>query len=85
MRTMTIACVIAAGLAFGGVAEAKGYQINDANCGYSTDYDVTVQPAGIAFSRTDGHPGDVFMHDGHLRVDGREMAVSASTSRTCGR
>lgn len=77
MRTTLLACAMATGMAIGGGAHAKGYQINDVHCGYSTDYDVSVQPAGIAFSRTDGHPGDVFMHDGHLRVDGREVAVSA--------
>lgn len=77
MRTTLMACAMAAGMAIGGGAQAKGYQINDLHCGYSTDYDVSVQPAGIAFTRTDGHPGDVFMHDGHLRVDGREVAVSA--------
>jgi len=76
MRTTLMACIMAAGVAFGGTAEARSYEVHNGNCGYSTDYDVSVLPAGIEFSRTDGHPRDIFMHDGHLRVDGRDVAVS---------
>lgn len=46
------------------------------SCSFTTDYDVRVTDAGIAFSRDDGAPAQVFMHDGRLRVDGRDAAVS---------
>ncbi|GAB2587895.1 DUF2884 family protein [Dyella jejuensis] len=47
-------------------------------CSYDSDFDVQVEPAGIAFTRDNGRPGDVFMHDGQLRVDGKTMVVSAA-------
>lgn len=77
MRLTFMACALAAGLALGGAAQARGFHVSDGHCGYSTDYDVSVTPAGIGFSRDDGQPGQVFMHDGQLRVDGRDVAVSA--------
>jgi hypothetical protein len=77
MRTTMLACVFAASVAMGGAAQANDLQVHGDHCGYSTDYDVQVTPDGIGFHRDSGKPGDVFMHDGHLRVDGREMAVSA--------
>ena len=82
MRTTMMACALAAGLALGGSAYAHdvqghGLQVHDGNCGYSTAYDVQVMPNGIGFHRNDGKPADVFMHDGHLRVDGREVAVNS--------
>lgn len=82
MRTILTACAlavgVAAGLAFSGSAHAHDLQVHDGNCGYSTAYDVQVMPNGIGFHRNDGRPNDVFMHDGHLRVDGRDVAVNAA-------
>lgn len=57
-------------------AAAHDLHINTDQCNYSTDYDVTVTPAGVRFQRADGTPSKVFMRDGHLRVDGRAVAVS---------
>jgi hypothetical protein len=76
MRTTMMACAMAAGLAFGGSVYAHDFQVHDGHCGYSTDYDVEVMPNGIGFHRNDGKPADVFMHDGHLRVDGRDVTVN---------
>lgn len=77
MRKTWLAWALAAGVAFGGAVQARDIHFSDGNCGYSTDYDVRVTPDGIDFQRTAGQPGRVFMHDGQLRVDGREVAVSA--------
>ncbi|KLD62747.1 DUF2884 family protein [Dyella japonica] len=76
MRTTMMACALAAGLALGGAAHAHDLEVHDGHCGYSTAYDVQVMPSGIGFHRDDGKPADVFMHDGRLRVDGRDVAVS---------
>jgi hypothetical protein len=46
------------------------------SCSFDTEYDVQVNADGIAFTHAGGQPADVFMHDGALRVDGRELAVS---------
>jgi hypothetical protein len=77
MRTTMMACALAAGLALGGAAHAHDLEVHDGHCGYSTAYDVQVMPGGIGFYRNDGKPADVFMHDGHLRVDGRDVALSS--------
>lgn len=64
-------------LAFAGGVQASGFHSHhDLQCPYSTDYDVQVEPSGIAFTRHDGDPSDVFIHDGALRVDGRDVSVS---------
>lgn len=77
MRPLITAIALAASLAPGLPAHAEGVHLHDQKCSFGTDYDVRVQPDGIAFERDDGTPGRVFMHDGALRVDGRAMAVSA--------
>jgi hypothetical protein len=43
---------------------------------YSTPYDVDVTAAGLSFHRTDGAPAEVFLHDGAIRVDGKDITVS---------
>lgn len=77
MRTTFMACAMAAAFAFGGTAQAHDFSVHDGKCGYSTDFDVSVTPEGIDFSRDSGRPGKVFMHDGRLKVDGRDVAVTA--------
>jgi hypothetical protein len=77
MRKTFIAWALTAGFVFGGAVQARDIHFSDDNCGYSTDYDVRVTQDGIDFRRDAGHPSRVFMHDGHLRVDGRDVAVSA--------
>lgn len=47
-----------------------------ASCSVDTGYDIDVQHNAILFSRTDGSPHTVRMHDGMLQVDGRALAVS---------
>ena len=67
-----IACLITAG----GV-HAMGNHGPHLQCDYDSDYDVRVQPNGVAFTRDGEQPFHVFMHDGQLRVDGRAVTVSA--------
>src|SRR3546814_6118268 len=45
-------------------------------CDIDSDYDVALSPEAITFSRDDGTPRTLVMHDGSLRVDGREAALS---------
>ncbi|MBP1473954.1 DUF2884 family protein [Frateuria sp. MAH-13] len=78
MRTLILSLAIATGLALAGPAQAGGLHVNHEQCSFGTDYDVLVKPAGITFERQDGTPGSVFMHDGALRIDGRDVAVSGA-------
>ena len=66
------------GLAVGAPAGARDIHINRESCGYETPYDVQVDASGIGFARDGGSPNKVFMHDGQLRVDGHDIAVSAA-------
>ena len=77
MRSTCMALVLAGSVALCGAAQAHDIQIHDAQCGYSTAFDVRVNQDGINFWRDAGHPGKVVMHDGHLSVDGRDVAVSS--------
>jgi hypothetical protein len=45
-------------------------------CNIDSDYDVALSPDAITFSRDDGAPRSVVMHDGSLLVDGREAALT---------
>jgi len=45
-------------------------------CTIDSDYDVALSPEAITFSRDDGTPRSLVMHDGSLLVDGREAALS---------
>lgn len=78
MRTLILSLALATGLALGASAQAGGLHVNHEQCSFGTDYDVLVKPGGITFERQDGTPGSVFMHDGALRIDGRDVAVSAA-------
>ena len=78
MRQLIITLAIATGLALTLPAQAHGLHVNNDHCSFGTDYDVFVQPAGIRFERDDGKPAQVFMHDGALQVDGRNIAVSSA-------
>ncbi|HVI54611.1 MAG TPA: DUF2884 family protein [Luteibacter sp.] len=59
-------------------AQATDLNFNSDTCkhDYSTPYDVDVTAAGLSFHRTDGTPAEIFLHDGGLRVDGKDIAVS---------
>lgn len=76
MRSPILAIALAASLALGLPAQAGGLHLSHDRCGFGTDYDVRVQPGGIAFEREAGTPRRVFMHDGALRVDDRDVAVT---------
>lgn len=69
--------VFALGLAPGLQARAAEVHVHGEQCGYHSNYDVRVTPAGIDFSRSGAQPNEVFMYHGALRVDGRPVAVSA--------
>jgi len=77
MRFTSAATAFALGLAMALPAQAFDIHIDNSNCGYATPYDVRVDASGIRFQRDDGKPSNVFMHDGQLRVDDRDVAVSA--------
>ena len=77
MRFRYTATAVALGLAIGAPVQARDNHIQQESCGYETPYDVQVDASGIRFERADGAPNKVFMHDGRLRVDGRDVAVSA--------
>jgi Protein of unknown function (DUF2884) len=81
MRPLILALALATGLALGVPAQAHGLHVNDEQCSFGTDYDVLVKPGGITFERQEGTPGSVFMHDGALRIDGRDVAVSAADAQ----
>ncbi|WP_325163325.1 DUF2884 family protein [Frateuria sp.] len=78
MRALMLSFALATGLALGAPAQAGGLHVNHEQCNFGTDYDVLVKPDGITFERQQGVPGRVFMHDGALSVDGRDMPVSAA-------
>lgn len=61
-------------------AQAKDFGFSTDTCkhDYSMPYDVDVTASGLSFHRTDGVPTKVFVHDGSLRVDGKDVSVSAA-------
>ncbi|TCV92050.1 DUF2884 family protein [Luteibacter rhizovicinus] len=79
MRRTLIACTIAAVMAAAAPLSARTVNIGMSKCthDYSTPYDVDVERDGISFHRTDGTPAKVFLHNGALRVDGRDVSVSS--------
>lgn len=81
MRQLITALASTAALALGLPAHAHGVHMQHGQCNFGTEYDVLVQPAGITFERDAGTPGRVFMHEGALRVDGRNVAVSAADAK----
>jgi hypothetical protein len=78
MRGGITVLVFAIGLALSARAPADGIHVNGDHCGVDTNYDVQAKPDGVAFVRADGHPARVFMHNGQLRIDGRNVAISAA-------
>ncbi|WP_325366271.1 DUF2884 family protein [Dyella sp.] len=65
------------------LAAASGVQAMDRHahhlsCSFESDYNLQVEANGIALTRSDSHPANIFMHDGTLRVDGRNITVSAA-------
>jgi Protein of unknown function (DUF2884). len=84
MRHLFATAGLAVALAAGtGSAAATNFNFSTDTCkhDYSTPYDVDVTAAGLSFHRTDGTPARVFVHDGTLKVDGRDIAVSANDAQ----
>lgn len=77
MRRRITSCVWMLGLLAAGSASAADSNKHHLQCAYDSDYDVQVRPDGLAFTRSEGHPARVFMHDGQLRIDGHTVMVSA--------
>jgi hypothetical protein len=80
MRHLFATAGLAATLALSaGSAMAANFSFSTDSCkhDYSTPYDVDVTAAGLSFHRTDGTPNRIFLHDGGLKVDGRDVAVSS--------
>lgn len=81
MRHAIIAASLAATLAIVSTgAAAKGFSFTTDTCkyDYGTLYDVDVTAAGLSFHRDSGTPSRIFLHDGALKVDGRDTSVSAA-------
>lgn len=47
-------------------------------CDFDSDYDLRIEPSGLAFHRDAGTPATVEMRGGRLVVDGRDIALSAA-------
>ena len=77
MHRHAILSALVLGLALTGGVQASDSHTHHLQCSFNSDYDVQIKPNGIAFTREHGLPGDVFMHDGQLRVDGQTVTVSA--------
>lgn len=78
MRTTIFRLAFAAALALTAPLQAHDFHGSMGHCSFNTDYDVRISDAGIAFSRDDGEPTRVFMHDGSLRIDGKPVVVDAA-------
>lgn len=76
MRKTLPLLTLAVGMAFAAQTQARGLHFDNDQCGFTTSYDVRVNADGIAFDHEGGKPTSVFMHDGQLRVDGRQLALS---------
>lgn len=83
MRKLGMAAACSLALAAMQPVGANGLHFDDDQCkaNYETSFDVAITRAGIDFSRADGSPTKVFMHDGELKVDGRDVAVSAADAQ----
>jgi hypothetical protein len=77
MRQLALAFALLAAGAVTAPAHAHGMQMHS-SCSIDTDYDVDVRSDGIQFTRADGTPRQVTMHDGRLQVDGHLLAVSSA-------
>lgn len=50
-------------------------------CDLQSPYSLRVQPQQLVFTRSGDTPAEIVIADGRLRVDGREVALSAADSR----
>ncbi|MGL0788219.1 DUF2884 family protein [Xanthomonas translucens] len=74
MRLLLSVCTLSL---LGAAASASaGPQFSSQQCGFSTPYDVIVDRTGVALTRSAGTPKTVFLHDGHLQVDGVAQPLS---------
>lgn len=78
MRRHMLSFATILALAAAGGAQAMDSHAHHLSCSFTSDYDLQVEKDGIVFIRSSGHPSDVFIHDGKLRVDGENVTVSAA-------
>jgi hypothetical protein len=81
MRHPIITCSATLALAFGAsVGQARVLNVNTDTCkqDYSTTYNVDLTAAGLAYHRKDATPASIVVHDGAVRVDGKDLVVSAA-------
>jgi len=78
MRYPLLAFTVAIGLAAAPPTHAGtvGFTTDTCRNDYSTPFDVDVTPAGLSFHRTTGTPKGVFLRDGALSIDGKNVTVS---------
>lgn len=76
MRRHLLSFITLLTFATAGGAQATDSHTHHLSCSYTSDYDMQVTTRGIDFTRSSGHPVEVFIHEGTLRVDGQTMAVS---------
>ena len=67
--------LLAMGAAVPAHAHPHDWQLHP-SCSVSSDYDLDVQPDSIRFTRDDGSPRQVTMHDGQLAVNGHPLPVT---------
>lgn len=81
MRHSPIAGSLAVALALSAATAHAGtinFSTDTCKSDYSTPYDVDVTDAGLSFHRKTGAPADIFLHDGSVRIDGRQTTVSSA-------
>lgn len=76
MRRHTLSFATILALAMAGGTQATDSHAHHLSCSFTSNYDLQVEKDGIVFIRSSGHPNDVFIHDGKLRVDGENVTVS---------
>jgi hypothetical protein len=59
-------------------AAHAGVDIRQADCGLHSDYSLTIKSDSLSFTRKSGHPAEIVIADGTLRVDDRLLSVDAA-------
>lgn len=75
----TPALLLALALATPATAAVRVHHVD--GCGVESRYDLALEADRLAFTRRDAAPQRIELERGHLRVDGRELAVSEADRR----